>query len=62
MTFRYIEQTYKTPKLKRGLILKYQGEDCRLLSAPDQYLRVERLKDGRRLILHPMWEVEYPED
>jgi hypothetical protein len=60
MSLKYIRDYYGVP-VKRGGVIKFQGDECVIKSADAQYLRVLRLKDNRKLLLHPTWEVEYLE-
>ncbi len=58
MSFKYIRDYYGVP-VKRGGKIKFRGDLCVIRSSRNQYLRVTRLEDGRKLLLHPTWEVEY---
>ena len=58
MSFKYIRDYYKVPA-KRGGVIKFRGDECVIKSACNQYLSVLRIKDNRKLLLHPTWEVEY---
>ncbi len=56
---QYIRDRYQVPA-KRGGGLWFDGYHCQILSAPDGHLAVRR-EDGRRMILHPTWNIRYDE-
>ncbi|AEK09791.1 hypothetical protein PBI_PATTYP_72 [Mycobacterium phage PattyP] len=56
MSMEWVRQAYGVPA-RRGGRVRFFGTEGTITSA-SHYLRV-RTDDGRRLLLHPTWEVEY---
>ena len=56
MTMQWIRDHYGVPA-KRGGRVKFFGTEGTIISAT-HYLYV-RMDDGRKVLLHPTWEVEY---
>ena len=52
-----VRKKYRVPA-KRGMLVRYYGEIGRILSVDDS-LRLRVLLDGRKVILHPTYNVEY---
>lgn len=59
MSMEWVRRNYGVPA-KRGGRIRFCGVGGTITSA-DHRLRV-RMDDGRRVILHPTWEVEYLPD
>lgn len=56
MSMEWIRRHYAVPA-KRGGRVRFFGIEGTIMSAT-HYLRV-RMDDGRRVLLHPTWKVEY---
>ena len=56
MSMEYVRRYYGVPA-KRGGRVQFFGAQGTITSAT-HYLRV-RMDDGRRVLLHPTWEVTY---
>lgn len=56
MSMQWIRLNYGVPA-KRGGRIRFFGAEGTIASAT-HHLRV-RMDDGRRVLLHPTWEVEY---
>jgi hypothetical protein len=56
MSMEYVRRFYGVPA-KRGGRIRFDGVEGTITSAT-HHLRA-RMDDGRRVILHPTWRVEY---
>jgi hypothetical protein len=56
VSMEWIRRNYGVPA-KRGGRVRFFGDEGTIASAT-HYLRV-RMDDGRRVLLHPTWRVEY---
>jgi hypothetical protein len=54
-----IRKYYGVPA-KRGAKIKFQGIECKILSARGPYLRVKG--PSKRFNIHPTWQVEYMQE
>ena len=61
MSMERIRAQYGVPA-KRGMVIRFRGEPVTITSAsPSAAHLYARDAYGGRLILHPTWEIEYPE-
>jgi hypothetical protein len=58
MIFEWVNEYYNL-NVSKGLVIKFKGDPVVVKGMHGCYLKVET-KDKRELILHPTWEIEYP--
>lgn len=54
----YIRKTYGVVAF-RGDCIRHKGRMCKILSAVAGRLHVLDIDTGRKMFLHPTWEIEY---
>lgn len=60
MSMDYIRRYYKVPA-KRGMRIKFCGQPAVITSTTRAYLRIRVDGDDFSIVVHPTWEIEYPE-
>ena len=53
----WIRSHYDVPA-KRGARVTFEGRPGRILSSVNGHLRIQ-LDDGKKIITHPLWHVDY---